>query len=61
MPKTLDSKMKYIRAYNKQNYKQIVLHLHRSIDKDLIDYLASQPNRAGYLKKLIRSDMDRAD
>lgn len=61
MPKTNESKLKYIRSYNQKNYKQMVLHLHKSYDKDIIDFLNAKDNRAAYLKEMIRSDMHRAE
>jgi hypothetical protein len=59
MPNYSENKKKYIHAYQKANYKQIVLQLHKEYDKDIIEHLALQKPRAAYIKKLIRDDMHR--
>lgn len=49
----------YIIEFNKDNYKQINLRLNENYDKDIIDYLGSLENKNGYLKELIRKDMNK--
>ena len=53
------SKKDYDRNYQKTRCKQYKLLLHKKIDKDIIDYLDSLPNRAGMLKILIRREIKR--
>lgn len=55
-----DRKIKYIHDYNKATYKQVILHLHKDKDSELIAKLDSVKSKNGYLKDLIRSDIDRA-
>ncbi len=48
---------KYVQQYIKDNIRQIRLTLNQKTEQDLIDWLEQQPNKQGYLKQLIRSDM----
>lgn len=50
----------HIRAsakYNKENTKNVVLHLNITTDKDIIDHLEHKDNKTGYIKDLIRDDI----
>lgn len=47
------------KRYRKTTTKTMGLTLNRNTDADMIDWLESQPNRAAYLKQLIREDMER--
>ena len=44
--------------YAKTNMKQIKLALNKNIDADILARLESCPNVAGYLKALIRADIE---
>lgn len=55
---TKDEWNEYQRKYKKLNYKQISLLLRLGEDDDVIEYLNQQESKAGYVKKLIRRDMD---
>ena len=57
--KYTQAKAAYIRDYEKTNYKQITLKVSRIHDADILRQLESQDNIAGYIKALIRSDMER--
>ncbi len=50
---------KYVQKYIKENIRQIRLTLNQQTEQDLIDWIEQQPNKQGYLKKLIRADMER--
>lgn len=50
-------KGKYDQQYIKENIRQIRLTLNHKTEQDLIDWLEQQPNKQGYLKQLIKSDM----
>lgn len=43
--------------YDKANTKQIPIKLNVKTDADIIEWLAQQPSRQGYIKALIRADM----
>ncbi len=47
------------KRYRKDNVKPVGFNLNKNTDADLIEWLESQPNRAAYLKRLIREDMER--
>ena len=44
--------------YNEKNVKQLKLNLNRKTDADIIDHLGTIGNVQGYIKELIRRDMD---
>ena len=43
--------------YKSENIRQIALQLNTKTDTDIIQKLDSVPNKAGYIKSLIRSDI----
>lgn len=45
--------------YDKANTKQFHLKLNRNTDWDVIDKLNSVPSKQGYIKALIRADLNR--
>lgn len=44
--------------YNAKNVKQIKLNLNYNTDQDIIDKLSSVGNKQGYLKSLVRRDLN---
>lgn len=49
----------YVKTYIKENVKQIKFGLNKKTEADLLEWLEEQPNKQGYLKELIRADMER--
>lgn len=49
------------RAINKYNKEKMVNRCVRfsQNEKDILAYLDAQPNKAGYIKQLIRADMEK--
>ena len=45
------------RRYAKKNIKQFKIDCVISTEADIIEKLQSMPNKAGYIKQLIRADM----
>ena len=45
-------------AYIRRTHRIINFRLHSVIDADIIAHLESQPSMAGYIKTLIRRDME---
>ena len=45
--------------YNKDKTKSFVIRMMLSTESDIIDWLEKQPNKAGYIKQLIRDDIAR--
>lgn len=48
----------YTDVYNKQFCKQYKIKLNTKHEPDLIEWLDNQPNKQGYIKQLIRQDME---
>lgn len=47
--------------YDAQHTRQIVLKLNRRTDADILRKLDEQPNKQGYIKQLIRADIEFSD
>lgn len=59
MKKSSDAQIRAAAKYNKENVKMIVLHFNITTDKDILDCLSCKDNKTGYIKELIRADMER--
>lgn len=59
MNKTSEAKLRSNARYKDRNCKTITMSLCYNTDGDLIEYLTSMENRQGYLRQLIRNDMER--
>ena len=51
-------KAKYDKQYAKENTQQIKFVLNKNLDADIIEWLSTKPNKQGYIKELIRRDME---
>lgn len=58
-PKTPKARMEWIKEYNAEWMQQVCLKLHRKYDMDIIEHLSEQQSKNGYLKQLIREDIER--
>ena len=59
MPKkTSDAQIRASQKYNSKATKTILLRLNLERDKDIIDHLDKQKSMMGYIKELIRKDME---
>ena len=45
--------------YDKANTQDVRLKLNKKTDADILDHLASLPNKQGYIKSLIRADLEK--
>lgn len=45
--------------YQAKNRQNLTIAFMKSTEQDLLDYLETVPNKAGYIKELIRKDMRR--
>lgn len=45
--------------YKAEKCRQIKFELNKRLDEDILVWLDSQENKQGYLKELIRADMER--
>ena len=48
----------YIMQYDKENQRRIIVRVNRLNEKEMLDFLESQPSIQGYIKDLIRKDME---
>jgi len=56
--KTSDAQAKASAKYDKAHTKGVYLKLNTETDRDVIDKLDSVDNRQGYIKSLIRKDIN---
>lgn len=47
------------RRYDAENLKKIVFSINKKTESDLVAHLQDMSNRATYIKRLIREDMER--
>ena len=52
-----EAKLKAQYKYDKANTQQVMLKLNKSSDADILMKLKSIDNRQGYIKELVRKDM----
>ena len=45
--------------YDATHTTQIKLKLNKKTDADILDWLGKQPNKTGYIKELIRKDIEK--
>ncbi len=55
--KVSEANYRATQKYLREKTRQIGLQLYKNTDADLIVWLDSQENKQGYLKQLIRADM----
>lgn len=56
---TSEAQKQAIRRYDDANTIQIKMKLNRRTDKDIIDKLETVGNKQGYIKELIRRDIEK--
>ena len=54
----MTDRKEYLAAYDRENTKQIKLKLNRKTDLDIIEHLEQKKNTQGYIKELIRKDIE---
>lgn len=59
MAKSSKSQIEAIAKYNKEKTKTYLLRLNKETDKDIINWLEDTDNKTGYIKSLIREDIER--
>lgn len=59
MAKTSDSNLRAIQKFTKEKTVSVNLRLNKSTDADIIAKLESVPSKMGYIKALIRADMEK--
>lgn len=58
-PEQLASYRKYQKDYVKSTYRSFFFRCNNDKESDLIEWLQMQDNLAGYLKDLVRADMEK--
>lgn len=53
-----DAQYRASQKYKNENIRRIVLSLNKRIDEDIINHLDHKDNIQGYLKEIIRKDMN---
>ena len=56
---TTDAQRKAQRRYDARNTRQVHIKLNLRTDKDVLDKLDEVPSKQGYIKRLIREDLER--
>lgn len=51
--------MEYMNKYEKENIRQIRLKINRKTEPEMIEWIEKQENIQGYIKRLIREDMEK--
>ena len=59
MKKTSDAQKRAVAKYDAENTKSFLLKLNKKTDADILEWLNQQPNKQGYIKSLIRNDMQK--
>ena len=53
------SHIEAVKKYERKNVTQIKFSFNNVTDKDIIEHIKSQKNKQGYIKQLIREDMQK--
>lgn len=56
-----EAQKRAVARYDKENTQQILLKLNKVTDADILDRLHSVRNKQGYIKKLIRQDINKTE
>lgn len=59
MAKTSDSNLRAIQKFTKEKTVSVNLRLNKNTDADIIAKLETVPSKMGYIKALIRADMEK--
>lgn len=54
-----EKKQAYDQQYEKTNLRQIKLNINRKTEPELLEWIEKQENIQGYIKNLIREDMEK--
>lgn len=52
---------KYVYEYQRTKTRQVALQLNKVHDADILEHLEKQPNKQGYIKALIRADIEKGE
>ena len=57
--KTSESQYRAANKYRAENCRKVTIELNKRIDADILTWLDSMENKTGYIKDLIRADMEK--
>lgn len=52
---------KYVDQYQRENIQRVVVKLNRTHDADILEHLETKINKQGYIKALIRADIEKGE
>lgn len=52
---------KYVDQYQRENIQRVAVKLNRVHDADILEHLEKQTNKQGYIKSLIRADIEKGE
>ena len=55
------NQLAYQAEYDKANTLRVSVKLNKMHDEDIIKHLAKQPNKQGFIKALIRADIEKGE
>lgn len=55
------NQLEYQAEYDKANTQRVSIKLNKMHDSDIINHLEHQPNKQGYIKALIRADIEKTE
>lgn len=58
--KTTEAQRRARNKYNKKMIRNLTVSLNRKTDDDIIVFLENKENMGGYIKSLVRKEMDKA-
>ena len=53
--------LEYIKQYHKENHVRVSVMLSKKYDADIIAHLDKQESKSGYIKELIRADIQKGE
>ena len=54
-----ESNYRASQKYQREKCRKITVQMNKRLDEDILEWLDSLPNKAGYIKDLIRADMEK--
>ncbi|MBQ6220996.1 MAG: hypothetical protein IJJ44_00070 [Solobacterium sp.] len=59
MAKKTKAQLKSIAKFNREKTRAVLIRLNVNTDKDILEKLETVPSKQGYVKKLIRDDIEK--
>ena len=59
--KTSDAQLRATAKHQRENYRPVLIKLHRERDRDLLELLDAQASRQGFIKQVLREHLKRLE